>query len=295
MFTEITSLIILHLENKLFTELCSSSYSKKDLIKLKNILELKENIDIKELSTELNIKEERIKELLTLYNIINPTNIDEIENSKIIEQDNIEDIYINKEKQLYLERLIDLIQNDTQKRILTLLYGLNGEKKHTYKETADLIGCSEKNLIEKRKVAITHLTNPILIKYIKQIIDINSTIPLNYEDIYKLSTSELKNIKKLELFLIKQLDINHLKNLIDKLNPQFKEALLISLGYQDKSEHYYKNAASFHLEKEYALIYLRKRITELYINNGKNEELKDYFDYLMHYYLNKPLIKRRVK
>ena len=295
MFTEITSLIILHLENKLFTELCSSSYSKKDLIKLKNILELKENIDIKELSTELNIKEERIKELLTLYNIINPTNIDEIENSKIIEQDNIEDIYINKEKQLYLERLINLIQNDTQKRILTLLYGLNGEKKHTYKETVNLIGCSEKNLIEKRKIAITHLTNPILIKYIKQIIDINSTIPLNYEDIYKLSTSELKNIKKLELFLIKQLDIKHLLHLIDKLNPQFKEALLISLGYQDKSEHYYKNAASFHLEKEYALIYLRKRITELYINNGKNEELKDYFDYLMHYYLNKPLIKRRVK
>lgn len=291
MFNELTSLIILHLENKLFIELCFSNYSKKQLIELKNVLELKENIDIKELGIELNIKEERIMELLNLYNIINPISIDEIMN-KENDQETMEEIFIKKEEQVYLKRLIDTIQNNIPKRVITLLYGLNGEDVHTYKETADIVGCSEKSIDEKRKIAMTQLIHPMRMKYIKEILGSNVKSNLNY---YQTINDELNSLKKLELFLIRELDINHLMFLIDKLNPLFKESLLIYLGYKEKNEHCYKNGASYNLEKEYALNYLRNRINELYINNRKNEELKDYFDYLMYYYLNKPLIKRRAR
>ena len=294
MFNELTSLLMLHIETNLFTELYSSSYSKTELIRLQNILKLKDNINIKELAIELNIKEEKLIELLNLYNIINSISIDEIDikSIKIDEQETIEELIIKKQEQIYLERIIDTIQNNIPKRVMILLYGLNGEEIHTYKETADELGCSEKSIDEKRKIAMTQLIHPMRMKYIKDILGPNIKPNLKC---HQTTNDELNSLKKLELFLIKELDINHLMFLIDKLNPQFKESLLIYLGYQEKNEHYYKNGSSYSLEKEYALTYLRNRITELYINDSKNEELKDYFDYLMYYYLNKPLTKRRIK
>ena len=208
MFNELTSLLMLHLENKLFIELYSSSYSKTELIRLQNILKLKDNINIKELAKELNIKKEKLIELLNLYNIINSISIDEIDikSMKIYEQETIEELIIKSQEQIYLERIIDTIQNNIPKRVMILLYGLNGEEIHTYKETADEVGCSEKSIDEKRKIAMTQLVHPMRMKYIKDILGPNIKPNFKY---HQTTNDELNSLKKLELFLIKELDINH--------------------------------------------------------------------------------------
>lgn len=111
------------------------------------------------------------------------------------------------------------------------------------------------------------------------------------------SNDEYTAFKNLEQFLLKQLDINLLESLTENINPKIKAALLTYLGYIEKSKTYISDNYKYLLEVEYSLNFIRKKITETFVKQNKNEEITNYLDYLMYYYLNKPktIKKTRIK
>lgn len=291
----IDQLLIIRIKRALEEQIGISIHSSKELLQLRGKL-LETNQSIEKLSISLNLEESRVKELLNLDSIITPIGYDEI--IELYETQNLpETAIVSKEKEENLLRILRTLPTNAQEIVIIKLYGLNGEKIHTYEQLATEFGVSEATINIRRKLALEALTSPLRSKYIKQIMDIELSDEERKLSLKQLSTKDLKNLKQLELFLLKQLDENILISLIENLNSRLKESLLSYLGYIKKSKRYTSQPYMYYTELEYALEYLRNKITELYVIDSKNEEITNYLDYLMYQYLKKPKtkVKTRIK
>ena len=110
-----------------------------------------------------------------------------------------------------------------------------------------------------------------------------------------MTSFDRRILKKIELFLLKQLDKDDLDLVTSGLSDNQKEVLYIYFGYCNKNKTYIYNDYLYQIKKEQALDYIRNKITEEYVINNKNEDITNYLDYLMYYYLNKSHTKTRTR
>lgn len=284
----INSLLIINVKRSLAEEIGISEHSSKELLKLKK----EQNIN--EILLSLNIDESRLEHLLNICNIVNPIEYEEIDESNN-KNNPLEDMIIYNEQKEQLLKIIKTLPKKEQEQLISLFCGLNGEKVHTYKEVAEKFGVTEGTISHRKKTVLTYLTSPLRTKYIKQIIGIDLSEQEKNISLQKLSTIDKRVLKQLEYFLLRQLDNNTLDTLTEKLSDNQKEILYISLGYISKSEKYINDDHLYQRKKAYILDYIRNKITEIYVINNKNEDINNYLDYLMYYYLNKSNIKRRTR
>ena len=289
----IKSLLIVNIKRDIDEQIGISSHSSKELINIRKQL-LESNQSIKELSSSTNLDESRIEELINLNNIVNPIRYEEID--EFYELDNpLEDRIIYEEQKEQLLKILDTLPLRNQKKLLNLLYGLNGEEMHTYRDIASIFGVSEGTICHKRKTTLTYLTSPLRTKYIKQVMDIKLSPDEENISLKNLTTINKRVLKQLEQFLIRQLDKDIFDTIISGLSDKSKQALFVYLEYIDYSE--IDTIVDYHYQnrKNIALEYIRNRITELYIINNKNKEITNYLDFLMYYYLNKHKTKVRTR
>ena len=287
----IKSLLIIKIKRELSSEIGISEYTVKELVKIRKKL-LEKNYSTKELAISLDLEESRVEELLTLNNIITPIEYEEIQESNILDNP-LENSIISKEQQIKLQKIVDTLPTDNQKQLINLFCGLNGEETHTYRGVASKFGVTEGTICHRRKNVLLHLSSPVRTKYIKQVMDIDLSKEEKHLSLKNMTTVDKRILKKLEYFLLKQLDKDTLDLLTIELPNKLKETLYISLGYIDKDM--IENILDYNNQrkKDQALEYIRNKITEIYVINSKNEEITNYLDYLMYNYLNKPHTKTR--
>ena len=289
----IKSLLIIKIKRELSSEIGISEYAVKELVKIRKKL-LEKNYSTKELAISLDLEESRVEELLNLDNIINPIGYEEIQESNILDNP-LEDRIISKEQQIKIQKIVDTLPTDNQKQLINLFCGLNGEEVHTYRGVASKFGVTEGTICHRRKNVLLHLSSPVRTKYIKQVMDIDLSEEEKNISLKNMTTVDKRILKKLEYFLLKQLDKDILDLLTNGLSNNLKEVLYIFLGYQQKNNIYVNDGSQYQRKKDQALEYIRNKITEIYVINSKNEEITNYLDYLMYNYLNKPHTKTRTR
>jgi len=289
----IKSLLIIHIKREIEEQIGISSHSSNELLRLRKQSE-KTGKSIKEISTILNLDEDRVEELINLSNITSTITYEEID--EFYKSDNpLEDKFIYEEQKEQLIKILDTLPLSYQKKLINLFYGFNGEEIHTYRNIASIFGVSEGTICHYRKTTLKQLSSPIRAKYIKQVLDINLSSDKENIPSINIPKKDKYILRQLEQFLIRQLDENIIKTITSGLSDKSKQALYIYLGYIDKNEtdtlidYHYQN------RKNNTLEYIRNKITELYVINNKNEEITNYLDYLMYYYLNKPKIKVKTR
>ena len=294
---EIQNLLILNIRRMIYTEYGICQKIGEKLLTLITILETNPNISTNLLSKELNIEEEQTKQLLVLANIINPIELYSLEECSIKQDisNTLEESFIEKQRLEHMLKLLDTIFEESQREVIKELCGFNGEKL-TYQQLADKLGNTHGSIDGKRQRAIEHLEFIMRVKYLKEIMD----IPLSKEesniDFSKFTKQEQTKLIKLELFLLKELNQNQLDFITNNFEPYLKETLLIYLGYiQPSKSKYTKSNPSYITNRDLALEKTRKNIQTLYIQNNKNENLKNHIDYLMYNYLNKTKTKIKKK
>ena len=272
----IKSLLIIKIKRELSSEIGISEYA------------------VKELAISLDLEESRVEELLNLDNIINPIGYEQIDEFNTLDNP-LEDRIISKEQQIKIQKIVDTLPTDNQKQLINLFCGLNGEETHTYRGVASKFGVTEGTICHRRKNVLLHLSSPVRTKYIKQVMDIDLSEEEKNISFENMTTVDKRILKKLEYFLLKQLDKDTLDLLTIELPNKLKETLYISLGYIDKDM--IENIPDYNNQrkKDQALEYIRNKITEIYVINSKNEEITNYLDYLMYNYLNKPYTKTRTR
>lgn len=289
----IKSLLIIKIKRELSSEIGISEHAVKELLKIRKKL-LEKNYSIKELAISLDLEESRVEELLNLDNIINSIEYEQIDESNVLDNP-LEDEVISKEQQIKLQKLLATLPIDSQKKLIDLFCGFNGEEVHTYRGVAAKFGVSEGTICHRRKAVLTKLTSPSITKYIKQIMNIDLSEEEKNISFENMKTVDKRILKQLEHFLLRQLDKDTLDLLTNGLSNKLKEVLYIFLGYQSKNNIYINNGSLYQRRKEQVIKYIRNKITEIYVINNKNEEITNYLDYLMYYYLNKPKTKTRTR
>lgn len=295
---DLNNILMIYIQNKIaICYGCSNEYLN-NLKKLKKYLNNLSNdtIDIELLSKQLELPIDTIINLLNLEYIENPINIDTLE----LIDDTLEKNMFKKYQQEYLNKLLDTLQVETQKQVLILTYGINGEDIYLDEEISKKVNLSKKSISGTRYNAINKLRYPSRLKYLLEILDYEKDLEPTF-DIYKeVFTQKNRDLRYLERFLLLKLDKEELMDLIKTLNLEQQTALLLYLNYNDLVEPKYleksKDKYYFYQEsKEKALFYIRNRIEELYVKNNPNESIQNYFDYLMYNYLNKPKKLYRTK
>jgi len=277
------------IKREIESEFGINTHLSNELIKLRNLPQT--NQEEKELSEDFNLEESREEELF--INILNYNHLDKL----YYPINPLEKLFIIKEEKENLYKILKTLKTEEQYKTISLTFGLNDEKIHSKNEISSIIKCSPETVRKLKERSITQLRYPTRSKYIKQVMG----IAISKEEIENISQIKVKEeyttLKNLELFLLKQLDINLLENLTENIKPRLKEALLIYLGYQEKSKKYISDNYKYLLDVEYSLNFIRKKITETFVKQNKNEEITNYLDYLMYYYLNKPktITKTRIK
>ena len=289
----INSLLIINIKRNLCEEIGISVHSERRLLRIRRKL-LEGNYSKKELSLFLDLEESKVEELLNLDNIINSIEIEEIDEYNNLDN-YLENMIISKEQELKLRRILDTLPIDSQRRIIYLFFGFNGEDVHTYRDVAAKYGVSEGTICHRRKAVMTKLTSPVRTRYIKQVMGFELSDKEKNIFLGNMTGVDKRILKQLEYFLLRQLDKDILDLLTEELSNVQKEILYIYLGYYDKSKKYINDSSLYQRRKEYVLDYIRDKITELYVINNKNEDITNYLDFLMYYYLNKPEKKVRIR
>jgi len=280
------TLLMFSIKNIHFNQLEISQGTIEQLIKLKKII-TNENISLKEIQELTNLTEEKIKRLLILDKILNPSNL---ENITLQIDSPLEEIIELKIKEEQTAKLIQTLSSKNQQRVINLTFGLNGEKQHTREEIAKILKTNQRNIQEIKTNAIKNLMHPIYLKYLSQIFNLDKSDYLLYSPIEDLNNPQNKKLKKLEKFLLHQLKQEDLYTLLESIPPKFRTVLLKYLNYTDGLDNVYPETNT--VNRETGLNLLRQKITEKYVNNNQNEDIKDYFDYLMQNYLTRKKIKK---
>lgn len=248
----------------------------------------------KTLESEFGINEYSFEELLNFEKIVNIIRLDEIED--LYGSINpLEENFIKKEQKELLYKILKTLKTKKQQETIILSFGLNNKGMISNKEISSITEYAPETIRKLKERAIKQLSYSSRSKYIKQIMGIN----ISKEESNNISQikllDEYKALKNLERFLLKQLDKNLLDKLIENLNFKLKESLLVYLGYIEKSERFNSDGYQHSVELERVLNYIRNKINEIYVIGNKNEEITNYLDYLMYYYLNNSNIKTKSK
>ena len=289
----IKSLLIINIKRELSSEIGISEHAVEELIKIRKKL-LEKNYSTKELAISLDLEESRVEELLTLNNIINSIEYEQIDESNILDNP-LEDRITSKDQQIKIQKILDTLPLDSQKKLIYLFYGFNGEEVHTYRGVASKFAVTKGTICHRRKYVVTKLTSPLIAKYIKQVMNIDLSEEEKNISFENMKAVDKRILKQLEHFLLRQLDKDTLDLLTNGLSNKLKEVLYIYLGHSNKLRTYINDDYLYQRKKDQALEYIRNKITEIYVINSKNEEITNYLDYLMYNYLNKPYTKTRTR
>lgn len=289
----IKCILLISVKRKVEEQIGVTEYSSRKILKIREQL-LEPSLSINELSSSLNLCSKKIEEFLTVCNINEPCNYKEIDG--IYTSNNpLEDNVIYREQQENLLKILDTLPTDIQKRMIDLLYGFNGEKIHLNREIADIFEITESAVYDRKMAVLANLSSPLRSKYIKQIMGIDLSPNEENISLKDVKSVDKKILRQLEKFLIKQLDDDILNTITSGLSDKSKESLFIHLGYIEKKDNAIFLDYHYQTRKNNALDYIRDRITELYVIDNKNEEITNYLDFLMYYYLNKPKTKIRTR
>lgn len=275
-------------------------YINNDLIKLIETREiLKENITIEELSQKTKLTETRIKELLVLEQILNPDNIEDINE---FSDDNIIElqIYNNIFKEL-IKMIIETLPNKKQQQVLKLYYGIDNNIARNTNEIAKILGLLRQRVEQHKQDGMDILRHPTRARYIKEIIETYTKD--EYQLLKYIETNTIlkdKTYEQLELFLLSRLPKQELYELINSLNKKYHKVLLTHFELINNEYSYIKKIELLEISintylklKKIGLERLRNIIIEKYSLDKNNEN--SYLDFLMYSYLNQTKIKVKRK
>lgn len=284
----ISSILIHSIENKLIVtgdDLDLQTKNNLDIIKEQK----DKNISIKELSKIMNLNKAQIKHLINLENILSATNIDNEYILSIPDKDYLEEITNDISIKTTIQNIISILSKEEQ-HIIKLYYGI-GEKEHTITELSNIYGVSKSRISFLIISILDKIRSSILMKYLLEIS--NSNI--------KIETSDNYQNRRLEEFLIRNLDKELYQYIIKELNKSYQQ--FYQTFYQNK-ELSYKEISNILNKTESSINALRKKTTieirniiinKLSIQYNKTITYEEYLDYLLKQYFKNNKIKRRVK
>ena len=256
-----------------------------------------------ELSILTDLSLERIDELLTLEAILNAESIEELKENEIESTFDLEETVNRKLLQEKLIKLIEILPNENQKEVIKLYCGLDRKDSYRIKEIAIMLDMFRQRVDQHRNDAITLLSHPTRLKYIKELYEGYSDIVLPTND-EELTIAQYELVyEKLEKHLFTLFPKDELISLINEINPKYQKVLLVHFDltnelyetYEDRVKAAKTSSATYMQRKKEGLQQLRKLFEEKYVLNNSNENINTTLDYLMYNYLNKPKIKTRKK
>jgi len=208
--------------------------TKNHLEELNRAKEIKETIDLEELSKITNLSKNRVMELLTLDSITSPLSLEEqisIINSKeynddsILYDDTFEKTLIDKQRKDIILKIIETLPKLEQEMII-LYFGLNGES-YTQEEIGSMYNSTRSYASSVINKALDTIKSSLRINYLKEIYE----VPDTYQDIEPTSN------KILEEFLIRNLPsetINDIKPYLEQDVLNFLELYTTNHNYKLK-------------------------------------------------------------
>lgn len=276
-----------------------SNYKKKQVSCLIDTQESSNKEEPEELSKQLNLKRNKIEELLALENIltaisleeeIDNINIQEINDDSPLYDDTFETRMINlySYKEI-ISKILSTLPKD-QQNILTLYFGLKDGISYNMSEIATMYGFTKAGISVIINKAIRTIQTSIRIKYLKEIYE----VPDTYEHIGYNSGKEL------EEFLVRNLP-KELADISYKELESIDEVKFFSIFYQHPELEIKEIAKILNYSTTYTyriknktITSIRKTImTELSKEQNKNLTYEEYLDYLMNLYLCKGKVKKR--
>lgn len=277
----------------------------QDLINIMNIRENEiiqgNNPDNQTLSTLSGLSETRVEELLTLEQILNAENIENLQAFEYQESDfDLEEIVNRKILREKLVKILETLSNEKQIEVIKLYCGLDKLDSYKIIEIAKILDVSRQRADQHRDKAIKFLSEPIRLKYIKELYEGYSDIDLS--QIEELSIDETSLVyEKLETILFQYINKEKLISLIELLDKKYKNVLLVHFeltddqfnSILDKPRKLNISLYTYLQRRKEGLSKLRKLFQEQYVNNNPNKDINTTLDYLMYNYLNKPKTKTK--
>ena len=278
----------------------------QDLINIMNIRENENdkgnNPDNQTLSTLSGLSETRVEELLTLEQMLNAENIENLQAFEYQESDfDLEEIVNRKILQEKLVKIIETLSNEKQREIIKLYCGLDKPDSYRMIEISKMLDIFRQRADQHRDDAIELLSDPIRLKYIIELYEGYTEIEL--PQTMELSIDETSLVyEKLEKFLFKTLYTKQeLISVIKFLDKKYQDVLLVHFelttyefnSFKDKIKKLNISSSTYVSRKREGLSKLRKIFQEQYVIDNPNEDINTTLDYLMYNYLNKPKTKTK--
>ena len=263
--------------------------------KAKRILDAeKESYSIDDLVKKTGIGKAKIKDLLTLEELMNLPTTDFEEEPKEdslidynFEEDTIEHIL---EGNNHLEKLVNLLP-EKERMVMRLHYCFEDGKKYTYQEIAGKMGLTIQRVEQLNESGLTILTKYVGSKYLKDIYGEPKHITKGnvYSSIYEERQKRdiIINIIEPEIIL----------SIINTFHPTNKEMMLLHYGLKDGKKYEVEEISKIIDLGKPLVSKTLKSLTNILIKRiVKKENLHfegDYFEYLVSKYLNKPKRKHK--
>ena len=284
----ISSILIQSIINRLIAiELDFDTKTKKNLDIIKE--QKDKNISLDELSKILNLNEEQTKHLINLEGILSSSNLDDEHILSIPDEDCLEKLTNDISIKTTINNILSTLSKEEQ-YILKLYYGID-EKEHTITELSNIYGVSKSRISFLIISILDKIRSSILMKYLLEIS--RSKI--------KVETSDNYQNRRLEEFLIRNLDNELYKFIIKELNKKYQN--FYQLYYKNK-ELSTKDLSNILNQNQSSISNLRIRVTieirNIIINKLSSEYNKkityeEYLDYLTKLHFKNNKIKRRIK
>lgn len=295
----LSKILLLYTSRKILYENESiGENTKNHLEKLNRAKEIKETIDLEELSKITNLSRKRVSELLNLENILTSLSLEEqisIINSReyndnsLLYDDSFEKNIINNQRKYTIFKVITTLSKLEQEALI-LYFGLNGTS-YTMEEIGKMFNRTKSCISATINKALDTIKSSLRINYLKEIYEVPST----YQD-----TEHISN-KVLEDFLIRNLS----EDLINYLLPYLEKEHLSFLKLYTTNHHYKLKEISQALNISITTAHKLKLTTfsriQYIITNQliKNKQeiitYEEYLDYLMKSYMRNGFIKRKVR
>lgn len=278
----------------------STNIDYNHMVNAKRKLEQTDLIAPEQLSKSTGLEKNRIKELMTLDQILNARCLDELLTQEQPTQELLDN---SQEEQTYqaifkdlLILIIETLPNQSQKDIVINHYGLDDGEHKTFDQITKILGISNRQRTQQINTdALERLQNQTRAKYIKELVE--GYIQINLSEELEILPIDEESIEyeKLEIYLMKKIPKEELIELIMELDIKYREVLLTffeltETTHSDSEEIFQKIGISYrkYLElKQKGLFYLKTQIKYKYVINNPNENINSVLDYLMYNYLNK--------
>lgn len=295
----ISKLLLLYASRKLLYENEAIGEDTKNYLEeLNRAKEIKETIDLEELSKIINMSQNKVKELLNIDGILTSLSLEEeislvdseeYNDDSLLYDDSFEKEIINIQRKKTIFNILSTLSN-LEQELLILYFGLNGDS-YTMKEIGEMYNRSKSYISLVINKALETIKSSIRINYLKEVYD----VPETYQDIEQTSN------KVLEEFLIRNLPketIEYIKPYLEKDVLNFLEVYTTNHNYKLKE---ISESLNIPLSKAFKLKLKTLSSIQYIISNQLNQNSKEkltyegYLDYLMQLWIKNNSIKRRVR